>query len=98
MKKLWQRLPKLSRKWKTVRKIAFVLLTALLIPAAVGWPALTQDGALDKMQGKYLLTPSEILYRTRQGDTPGYLFQGEVWVAAGQVRQLSGARRPLERG
>ena len=97
MKKLWQRLPKLSRKGKTVRNIAFVLLTALLLPAALGWPALTQDGALAKMQGKYLLTPSEILYRTRQGDTRGYLLQGEGWVAAGQVRKLSDTSRPLER-
>ena len=51
MKKLWKCLPKLSRKWKTVRNITFVLLTALLLPAALGWPALTQDGALAKMQG-----------------------------------------------
>lgn len=97
MKKLWQRLPKLSRKWKTVRNIAFVLLTALLLPAALGWPALTQDGALAKMQGKYLLSPSEILYRTRQGDTQGYLLQGEGWVAAGQVQKYDSTSRPLER-
>lgn len=97
MKKLWQRLPKLSRKWKTVRNIAFVLLTALLLPAALGWPALTQDGALAKMQGKYRLTPSEILYRTRQGDIRGYLLQGEGWVAAGQVQKYDSTSRPLER-
>lgn len=97
MKKLWQRLPKLSRKGKTVRNIAFVLLTALLLPAALGWPALTQDGALAKMQGKYLLTPSEILYRTRQGDTQGYLLQGEGWVAAAQVQKYDNTSRPLER-
>lgn len=97
MKKLWQRLPKLSRKWKTVRNIAFVLLTALLLPAALRWPALTQDGALAKMQGKYLLSPSEILYRTRQGDTRGYLLQGEGWVAAGQVQKYDSTSRPLER-
>lgn len=97
MKKLWQRLPKLSRKWKTVRNIAFVLLTALLLPAALGWPALTQDGALAKMQGKYLLSPSEILYRTGQGDTRGYLLQGEGWVAAGRVEKYDSTSRPLER-
>lgn len=97
MKKLWKHLPKLRRNGKTVRNITFVLLTALLLPAALGWPALTQDGALAKMQGKYLLTPSELLYRTWQGDTQGYLFQGEGWVAAGQVRKLSGTSRPLER-
>lgn len=97
MKKLWERLPKLSRKGKTVRNTAFVLLTALLLPAALGWPALTQDGALAKMQGKYLLSPSEILYRTRQGDTQGYLLQGEGWVAAGQVQKYDSTRRPLER-
>ena len=97
MRKLWQRLPKLSRKWKTVRNITFVLLTALLLPAVLGWPALTQDGALAKMQGKYLLSPSEILYRTRRGDTRGYLIQGEGWVAAGQVYKFDNTSRPLER-
>lgn len=97
MKKLWQRLPKLSRKWKIVRNTAFVLLTALLLPAALGWPALTQDGALAKMQGKYLLSPSEILYRTRQGNTQGYLLQGDGWVAAGRVEKYDSTNRPLER-
>lgn len=97
MKKLWKHLPKLSRKGKTVRNIAFVLLTALLLPAALGWPSLTQDGALAKMQGKYLLSPSEVLYQTRQGDTRGYLLQGEGWVAAGQVRKYGNTNRPLER-
>lgn len=97
MKKLWQRLPRLSRKWKIVRNTVFVLLTALLLPAALGWPALTQDGALAKMQGKYLLSPSEILYRTRRGDTQGYLLQGEGWVAAGRVEKYDNTSRPLER-
>lgn len=97
MKKLWQRLPKLSRKWKIVRNVAFVLLTALLLPPLLGWPALTQDGALAKLQGKYLLSPSEILYRTRQGDNRGYLFQGEGWVAAGLVEKYDSTSRPLER-
>lgn len=97
MKKLWQRLPRLSRKWKTVRNIAFVLLTALLLPPFLGWPALTQDGALAKMQGKYLLSPSETLYRTCQGDTRGYLLQGEGWVAAGRVEKYDSTSRPLER-
>lgn len=97
MKRLWQRLPKLSRKWKIARNTAFALLTALLLPAALGWPALTQDGALAKMQGKYLLSPSETLYRTRQGDARGYLLQGEGWVAAARVEKYDSTSRPLER-
>lgn len=88
------RLPKLSRKWKIARNTVFVLLTALLLPAALGWPALTQDGALAKMQGKYLLSPSEILYRTRRGDTRGYLLQGEGWVAAARVEKYDNTSRP----
>lgn len=97
MKKLWERLPRLSRKWKIARNAAFVLLTVLLLPAALGWPALTQYGALAKMQGKYLLSPSEIIYQTGRGSTRGYLLQGEGWVAAAQVQKYDNTSRPLER-
>ena len=32
MKKLWQRLPELSRKWKTVRNIAFAVRVSYIFP------------------------------------------------------------------
>ena len=97
MTNIRNRLPRLSRRGKLARNLAFVLLPALLPPPLLGWPSLTLEGAFRKLEGQYLLAPSQVVLETGEGDLRGYLALGETWAAVGQVQKFQSTNTPFER-
>lgn len=86
-KKLWNRLPKLPRRWRIVRNLAAAPLLLLLVLHWEGWPSWAGYSAYRLLEAKYLLVPSQVVY---ENYSPGwnhvsaYLTQGEGWIAAGK--------------
>ena len=88
-KNLWAKLPQLPRRWKIVRNLAAVLLLSALCLRLWGWPSLTPYGAFRRLEGEYLLTPSELVLRTGSGRYQAFLTEGENWVSVGRASQMS---------
>lgn len=88
-KNLWAKLPQLPRRWRIVRNLAAVLLLSALCLRLWGWPSLTPYGAFRRLEGEYLLTPSELVLRTGSGRHPAFLTEGENWVSVGRASRMS---------
>ena len=87
---LWARRPRLSRGWKIVRNLALTLVLAGLILAWNGPPS--PRLAFRQLEGRYLLTPSRVVYATRaaSGQYAAYLTEGESWITVGRSTHVSG--------
>lgn len=76
--KLWNRLPRLSRKQRIVRNLALSLVCLLLLDWMLGFPSLSRRGLLREAEQRYLLEDSELLFTTTNGkygfDMPHTLF------------------------
>lgn len=88
LKALWNRLPKLPRKWKTIRNLLLAVLMLPLVLALLDWPPLTPTAAYRKLEKQLLLTPSEIVYRDIGTNQSLFLTEGAGWVTAGKVYKL----------
>lgn len=94
---LWNRLPSLPRGWRVVRNLAvsaLVILAALLV---LEWPSLSFDGAFQRLEGAYLLTPSQVVLKVGKASQKNisYLVEGEGWIAVGTTEKYSDADNPL---
>lgn len=95
VKKLWARLPKLPRRWRIVRNLGLAAVLAVLVLTMLEWPALSPYRAFRRLEGAYLLTPSRLVLQVEQGNTTGYLSEGESWITVGSVEKYGDAGRPL---
>ena len=87
-KRLWQRRPRLSRKWRVARNLTFAAAVAASLPFWMGNPFLSADAAISAMEQAYLLTPSQNVLEVRRGDNVGFIREGEGWVSVGQVYKI----------
>ncbi|MCI9156469.1 MAG: hypothetical protein HFF44_05925 [Lawsonibacter sp.] len=95
LKKLWDRLPKLPRRWRIVRNLAVTAAAAALIPALLDWPCLSAYGAFHRLEGAYLLTPSRLVYQVEGGWGSGFLSEGDSWITVGSVAWFDDGGKPL---
>jgi len=92
MKKLkfhWPDRLRLPRKWKILRNLLVTLCLIVAALAAMEWPTLTMQGAYRKLEGKMMLTPSEIVYSHKTKGEEAIITQGEGWITAGVVQKMS---------
>ena len=66
------RLPKLTRKKKTVRNLLVILLLLLLLWGAGGFRSLTLDGAVRREAARYFTEPGEKVVTIRKGFDFGF--------------------------
>lgn len=95
IKKWWDRLPKLPRRWRIVRNLAAAAVLAVLVLTLLEWPSLSPYGAFRRLEGAYLLTPSRLVFQVERGKTAGYLSEGDSWITVGSVEQYDDAGKPL---
>ncbi len=95
VKKWWDRLPKLPRRWRIVRNLALAALLVLLVLVLLEWPSLSSYRAFQRLEGAYLLTPSRLVFQVERGKTAGYLSEGDSWIAVGSVSKFDDAGKPL---
>lgn len=95
VKKLWARLPKLPRRWRIVRNLGLAAVLAVLVLTMLEWPALSPYRAFRRLEGAYLLTPSRLVLQVEQGNTTGYLSEGESWITVGSVEKYGDAAKPM---
>lgn len=87
LKRLWNRLPKLPRRWRIVRNLAAAVLLLLLVLHWGRWPGWAGYSAYRLLEAKYLLTPSRVVcmnYSPGWNDVSAFLTEGEGWIAAGK--------------
>lgn len=88
LKKLWDRLPKLPRRWRIVRNLTVTVLLLLLVLHWGRWPGWAGYSAYRLLEAKYLLTPSRLVcmnYSPGWNDVSAFLTEGEGWIAAGKA-------------
>ena len=95
VKKWWDHLPKLPRKWRIVRNLALAPVLAVLVLGLLEWPALSPYRAFQRLEGAYLLTPSRLVLQVERGRTAAYLTEGDSWITVGSVETYNDAGKPL---
>lgn len=95
VKKLWDRLPKLPRRWRIVRNLALAAALAVMVLELLEWPSLSSYRAFRRLEGAFLLTPSRLVFQVERGKTAGYLSEGDSWIAVGSVSKFDDAGKPL---
>lgn len=95
LKKLWDRLPKLPRRWRIVRNLALAAVLAVLALELLEWPSLSPYALFQRLEGAYLLTPSRLVLQVERGRTIGYLSEGDSWITVGSVETYNDAGKPL---
>ena len=95
VKKWWDRLPKLPRRWRIVRNLALAAVLVLLVLVLLEWPSLSSYRAFQRLEGAYLLTPSRLVFQVERGNTVGYLSEGDSWITVGSVETYNDAGKPL---
>lgn len=95
VKSWWDRLPKLPRKWRIVRNLAAAAVLAVLALELLEWPSLSARSVFRRLEGAYLLTPSQIVLEVEHGSTAGYLAEGEDWITVGSVEKYDSGSKPL---
>ncbi len=95
VKKLWDRLPKLPRRWRIVRNLTLAAALAVLVLELLEWPSLSSYRAFQRLEGAFLLTPSRLVFQVERGKTAGYLSEGDSWIAVGSVSIFDDADKPL---
>lgn len=95
VKKLWDRLPKLPRRWRIVRNLTLAAALAVLVLELLEWPSLSSYRAFQRLEGAFLLTPSRLVFQVERGKTAGYLSEGDSWIAVGSVSKFDDAGKPL---
>ena len=82
------RLPRLSRKQKTVRNLLVMALCVFLTAWAMGFPSWTEAGILRRAERQYLLEGSEPLFtgEDRWGRTNLYARNGDLLLRAAYHR------------
>ena len=87
LKSLWDRLPKLPRKWRIVRNLLLAPLLLVLAMSWGRWPSWAGYWAFRQMESSYLLTPSRLVCSVEGAEWDhwgAYLTEGEGWIAAGK--------------
>lgn len=95
LKRLWNRLPRLPRRWRIVRNLAITAVLAVLALILLEWPSLNAYSSFCRLEGAYLLTPSRLVLQAEGNWCTGFLTEGDSWITAGSVTELSGAGKPL---
>ena len=95
VKKWWDRLPKLPRRWRIVRNLALAAVLAVLALELLEWPSLSPYALFRRLEGAYLLTPSRLVLQVGRGRTIGYLSEGDSWITVGSVEKYDDAGKPL---
>lgn len=95
VKKWWDRMPKLPRRWRIVRNLALAAVLALLALELLEWPSLSPYALFRRLEGAYLLTPSRLVLQVERGRTIGYLSEGDNWITVGSVEKYDNAGKPL---
>ena len=95
VKKWWDRLPKLPRRWRIVRNLALAAVLAVLALELLEWPSLSPYALFRRLEGAYLLTPSRLVLQVGRGRTIGYLSEGDSWITVGSVETYNDAGKPL---
>ena len=84
---------RLPRSVRIVRNFALSLVLLAAFWILLGVPPLTRYGAFRRLEAEYLLTPSQLVYRSEGDYESAYLAQGEGWLAAGLVEKLDNGTR-----
>lgn len=95
VKKWWDRLPKLPRRWRIVRNLALAAVLAVLALELLEWPSLSPYALFRRLEGAYLLTPSRLVLQVERSGTIGYLSEGDSWITVGSVQKYNDAGKPL---
>lgn len=95
VKKWWNRMPKLPRRWRIVRNLALAAVLAVLALELLEWPSLSPYALFRRLEGAYLLTPSRLVLQVDRGRTIGYLSEGDSWITVGSVETYNDAGKPL---
>ena len=95
VKKWWDRLPKVARRWRIVRNLALAAVLAVLALELLEWPSLSPYALFRRLEGAYLLTPSRLVLQVGRGRTIGYLSEGDSWITVGSVEKYDDAGKPL---
>lgn len=95
VKKWWDRMPKLPRRWRIVRNLALAAVLAVLALELLEWPSLSPYALFRRLEGAYLLTPSRLVLQVERGRTIGYLSEGDSWITVGSVETYNDAGKPL---
>lgn len=95
VKKWWDRLPKLPRRWRIVRNLAAAAVLGTLALTLLEWPALSPYASFRRLEGAYLLTPSRLVFQTERFDVFGFLSEGDSWITVGSVSKFDSTGKPL---
>lgn len=95
VKKLWDRLPKLPRRWRIVRNLVLTAALGALALTLLEWPCFDAYRAFQRLEGAYLLTPSRLVFQVEGGRGSGFLSEGDSWIAVGSVEKFDDAGKPL---
>lgn len=95
LKRLWNRLPRLPRRWRIVRNLAVTAALAVLALILLEWPSLNAYSSFCRLEGAYLLTPSRLVLQAEGSWCTGFLTEGDGWITVGSVAKLSSAGKPL---
>ena len=86
LRNIRHRLPRLNRKQRVVRNLALAALCLLLLEWMLAFPALSRRGLLRRLEHRYLLEGSELLFTSTTAD---YGFDGYMAkpISAPQLRK-----------
>lgn len=82
---LWDKIPKLPRKWRIVRNLVCTCLLLAFILSILDWPMPTAEMEYRKLEKKLLLSPSEIIYSHKSGSEQVFITEGAGWITAGNT-------------
>lgn len=81
----WRRkLPKWSRKWKTVRNLLCIVLLLFLMSWEMEFPSLTKAGLIRRAERQYLLEDSQLLF-TGHEEGKSDFWKGTLYVRNGDL-------------
>lgn len=94
LKTLWNRLPRLPRRWRIVRNLIMTAALAVLALELLDWPSLNAYSSFCRLEGAYLLTPSRLVLQAESSWCTGFLTEGDSWITVGSVTKFSSAGNP----
>ncbi len=93
---VWNRLPKLPRKWRIIRNLAVLPVLLVFALDLLEWPSLSAYGAFHRLESSYLLTPSRLVLQLGRNRTTVCLSEGESWITMGSVMEYDSGGKPLD--